>query len=508
MSQYLLAHDLGTSGNKAVLYSTEGALIKSETYHYDTTYTNNNWAEQNPEDWWLAVCETTKHLLQDINPSDVVGISFSGQMMGCVCVDKDGKPLRKSIIWADMRASEEVKLIQSRISEDEFYHITGHRISPSYGGEKLMWVKRNEPEIYNATYKMLNAKDYILLKLTGRFISEYSDASSTCLLDLAKLEWSQRLLDVMELDYDKFPELLKSTDIAGYISEAMSKETNLAIGTPIVCGGGDGVCAAVGTGCIKEGIAHSCMGTSSWISITCKEPIFDEERKTFTWAHIVPGYVLPTGTMQSGGGASAWFIDTLCKYEKKDAEEQGLNLYDLLEEELAQTSVGSNGLLFLPYLLGERSPRWNPEAKGSFVGLKMEHEKKDMLRSVQEGVAMNLSMILDTFRKYGKKINEMVVIGGGAKSACWRQILADVYQVEIWKPNYLDEATSMGAAITAGVGVGVFENFEIIDKFLAMQERVQPIPENHKMYMELRELFNESYQQLETVFSKLTKYKK
>lgn len=508
MSCYLLAHDLGTSGNKAVLYDSDGNLIKSVTYSYPVFYSNNNWAEQNPDDWWKAVCETTREMLADINPADVAGVSFSGQMMGCVCVDQNGEKLRNSIIWADMRASEEVSLIRRQISDREFYRITGHRISASYGGEKLMWLKRHEPEVYKNTYKMLNAKDYIILKLTGRFVTEYTDASSTCLMDLNRMKWSEQLLDIMGILPDKLPELCSSTDIAGYVGREAAELTGLLEGTPVVLGGGDGVCAAVGTGCVKEGTAHSCMGTSSWISITSKKPVFDEEQKTFTWAHIVPGYVLPTGTMQCGGGAYAWFTKELGLYERQCAQERGIGFYDVLEEELAQTEVGSNGLLFLPYLLGERAPRWNPEAKGGFIGLKMEHSRSDMLRAVQEGVALNLSIVLDTFRKYGEDIQAVTVIGGGAKSAAWRKILADVYDVKIRRPDSMDEATSMGAAITAGVGTGVFQSFDEAERFLKIEEEIVPDAENHRKYVELRKIFNEAYESLVPVFEKLSAYKK
>lgn len=315
MKKYLLAHDLGTSGNKATLYSTEGELVKSCVHSYDMLVSNNNWVEQRPEDFWNAVCISTKELVQDIDVNDIAAISFSGQMMGCICVDKEGRALRNALIWADMRATKEEEMIRERISEEDFYHLTGHKISPSYGGQKLMWVKNNEPEIYENTYKMLNCKDYIILKLTGEFVTEYTDASSTNLLDLNKLEWSDRLLEVMGIDREKMPALLKSTDIAGTVTDEAAKACGLVSGIPVVCGGGDGVCAAVGTGCTKEGIAHSCMGTSSWISITTEKPIYDEEMRTFTWAHIVPGYVLPTGTMQCGGGSYSWFTKELCKYE-------------------------------------------------------------------------------------------------------------------------------------------------------------------------------------------------
>lgn len=503
MSRYIIAHDLGTSGNKATLFDDQGKLIKSTTYNYETIYLPNNGVEQDPEVWWEAVCNTTKTLLAGIDPQQVAAISFSGQMMGCVCVDQAGVPLRNCLIWADMRATKEAERIRERISELEFYEITGHRISASYGGQKLMWVKENEPEIYEKTYKMLNAKDYILFKLTGKFVTDYTDASSTNLLDLKTLTWSQKMLDVMAIDEAKLPELHYSTDVIAEINEEVAKATGLAVGTAVVCGAGDGVCAAVGTGCIKEGVAHSCIGTSSWISITSKEPIYDEKMQTFTWAHIIPGHVLPTGTMQCGGGSYAWFVKNFCRYEKKIAEEQGISMYDLLEEELQESGPGSNGLIFLPYLMGERSPRWNPDAKGAFIGLDIKHEHKDLLRSVQEGVAMNLSIISDTFKSYGQTIDEIITIGGGAKSPTWAQILADNLVTKIKVPNYTDEATSMGAAITAGVGVGIFESFDAIYNFFEINQSYQPAPENLPIYAKQKTLFNELYSDLEKSFSNM-----
>lgn len=508
MGKYLIAHDLGTSGNKAVLFSTEGQLIKSEIYHYQTYYSNNNWVEQDPEDWWKAVCETTRKLMDGIDGSEVAGISFSGQMMGCVCVDSQSRPLRNAMIWADMRSTEEEAEIKNRISQEEFYRITGHRISPSYGGQKFMWVKKHEPDVYRDTYKMLNAKDYIICKLTGVFVTEPTDASSTCLMDLNTLTWSERLIDIMGIDQEKLPVIMKSTDIAGAVTEEAACLTGLKAGTPVVCGGGDGVCAAVGTGCVKEGIAHSCMGTSSWISVTSKSPVYDKEMKTFTWAHIVPGYVLPTGTMQSGGGSYSWFTKTFCGEEQMEARQTDQDYYELLEARLAESAPGSNGLIFLPYLVGERSPRWNPDAKGSFLGIKMEHGKGDFIRALMEGVAMNLRIVLDTFRGQGIPVEQLVVIGGGAKSRTWRQILSDVYNIEIQKPNYLDEATSMGAAITAGVGVGVFDSFDVIDKFLNIEEIHRPIAGNVPVYESLIKIFNKAYFALEGVFGELSKYKK
>lgn len=504
MSKYILAHDLGTSGNKAVLYDIEGILVNSLTVNYNCIYFNNNWAEQSPDEWWDAVCLSSRALVKDINPKDILGVSFSGQMMGCVCVDKYGNNLRNSIIWSDMRALKEERIIRENISVEDFYHITGHRISPSYSGQKFMWIKNNEPDIYKKTYKILNAKDYIILRLTGKFLTEYTDASSTCLLDLNTLNWSNKLIDIMKIDGDKLPLLCKSTDIAGYVTEEAAKLTGIYKGTPVILGGGDGVCSAVGTGCIKEGIAHSSMGTSSWISITSKSPIYDDKMRTFNWAHIVPGFVLPTGTMQCGGGAYSWLVDTLFKNEKNILKDNYINIYDILEEEIKSSSPGSNGIIFLPYLMGERSPRWNPNAKGAFIGIKMENSRKDILRSVFEGVAMNLSIILDTLKKDGQIINQIVVIGGGARSNTWLSIMADIYGIDILKPNYLEEASSMGAAITAGVGIGVYKSFDIINKYLEIKEIYKPNKKHEILYSKLKNIFNESYYSLKEIFYDLS----
>lgn len=502
MARYLLAHDLGTSGNKATLFTTEGELVKSILYSYKTDYFNNNWAEQDADDWWKAVCTTTSEILTGIDKSEVAAVSFSGQMMGCLCVDRNGKPLRKSIIWADQRAVKEANAIREKIDEKRFYKITGHRISPSYSLQKLMWIKSNQPEIYRDTYKMLNSKDYIIFKLTDRFVTDYSDATGTCILDLNTYKWSEELIIITGIDGDKLPELKKSTDVIGGVSEEAAKLTGLAVGTPVVCGGGDGVCATVGAGCIKEGSAYSIVGSSSWISMTTEKPIYDDQMRTFNWAHIVPGYVAPCGTMQAAGVSYNWLKTQICTSETKEAEEKGISPYEIINSQIEKSPAGANGLLFLPYLLGERSPRWNPNARGAFIGLTVEHKREDVLRSVLEGITLNLNVILDVFKKQ-TQIKELVVIGGGAKGKVWRQIMADVYNIRILKPNYLEEATSMGAAVTGGVGAGIFKDFEVVKKFIDIENIQEPIEENNIKYRQLVPIFDDCYDALLNVYEKL-----
>ena len=502
MERYILAHDLGTSGNKAVLYSLEGRLVKSTSCSYELLVSASNRAEQRADDWWEAVCKTTRELLQDVSASQIVAVSFSGQMMGCLCVDKQGIPLQNAIIWADMRPVEQAERVRKLIDPWEYYRLTGHRISPSYSCMKLMWIKDNRPEIYRHTYKMLNAKDYILFQLTGNFVTEQSDASSWCLMDLKTQKWSDQLLDLTELSKEKLPEILQSVDVAGTVTREASRCTGLLEGTPVVCGGGDTCCAAVGTGVVKEGVANCCMGTSSWISVASKEPICDEKMTVINWAHIIPGYMLPNGTMQTGGAALNWAVD--CLYAGIDGDMADRNIiFRSVNNEVERSPLGANDLLFLPYLMGERSPRWNDRAKGVFAGLTLQHCRGDILRAVMEGVGYNLDIILRTMLDNGCDINRLIMVGGGARNQAWRRILSDILGLPITIPTDLNEATSMGAAITAGVGIGVFHDFSIVNDFLRIKEEELPDLQQHALYQRYKDLFEESYQSMMPVFNRL-----
>lgn len=504
MPRYLIAHDIGTSGNKATLFTVEGEMVKSVISTYSTDYFHNNWVEQDPNDWWRAVCTCSKSLLEGLDNRDVLAVSFSGQMMGCVCVDKNGKPLRRAIIWADMRASKEAKKIADKIPKDRFYRITGHRISSSYSLEKLMWIKSNEPEIYENTYKMLNAKDFIVHKLTGRFLTDYSDASGTNAFDLNRFCWSEEIIEASGIEFNKFPEVVESTYIAGSVTADAAEACGLAAGTRVVIGGGDGVCASVGAGSVYKGMTYCCLGSSSWICTTTRKPIFDDQFRIFTWAHIVPGLVAPCGTMQSAGISFEWLKNEICSWETEMGKASGVSPYQLINEQIGQSSPGANGLLFLPYLMGERSPRWNENARGAFIGLKMEHKRADLLRSVVEGIGMNLNVILEIFKK-DIPIGELTVIGGLAKGDIQRQILADIFNTKILRLNYLEEATSIGAAVTAGVAVGVLKGFEEVQRFVCINAENKPIAKNIERYQRLQPLFNKAYFDLIELFDELAK---
>ncbi len=484
MATYLIAHDLGTTGNKATLFDTDGNLIKSVTHAYNTHFFNGNWAEQNPEDWWNAVCVTNKQLLDGVDKTNVAALAFSGQMMGCVVVDKDGNHLRPAIIWADQRSQNEEAFIRSKIDEKEFYKITGHKISASYSIEKLMWIRENEPEIFEKTYKLLQPKDYIIQKLTGEFVTDYSDASGTNCFDLNTFEWSEKILNIIGVDKSLLPDVFDSTHIAGTIDAKIAAICNLAEGTKIVIGGGDGVCAAVGAGSVRENVAFNYLGSSSWVSYTSKEPVYDDEMRTYNWAHLIKGYVTPNGTMQAAANSFNFIKDLL--YDKHES------VYKEMDEGIKNSKIGANGLLYLPYIMGERSPRWNANARGAYVGMKMEHNRGDFVRSGVEGVLMNLCIILDIFREKAT-ISSINIIGGLAKSPEVRKVLADVYGVKVNKLNYLEEATSMGAALAAGVGAGVLDSFDDIEKFIKVDDVIEFNKENHAKYDEVKKVFDKAY---------------
>ena len=502
--RYLIAHDIGTSGNKATLFSEEGNLIKSKTESYPVRFFNGCFAEQDAEDWWRAVCKTTQALINDqkIDPSDIAVISFSGQMMGCLAVDRRGEPLRPSIIWADQRAVKESAFLNAKMSQWDIYRITGHRNIPSYGIQKLLWLRNHEPEIYENTYKMLNAKDYIVFKLTGNFYTDYSDANSTGCFDINSLSWSEEILKVLNIPADKLPDCKPSTFLGGYVTGEAAKATGLKEGTPVVLGAGDGVTANVGAGSVSEGKTYVSLGTSAWVTTTSGEPIYDPEMRIVNWVHAVPGMYAPNGTMQAAGASYSWAREQLCGEEIMKAKEHDASPYDYMNRLVQDSPPGAGSLYFLPYLLGERAPRWDPSARGAFIGLSAESTKGDMLRSVLEGISMNLAVCLDVL-KTKLPITEITAVGGGAKGAIWRQIMADIFETDILVPETLEEGGSMGAAVIGGVGVGIFEDFDAVDRFLRIKERQEPRQEYAPLYQEKKAVFNRLYEALKPLYPQL-----
>jgi xylulokinase len=506
MKQYVLAHDLGTTGNKATLYDADGVLRGSTFYGYSTTYAYTGWAEQNPNDWWEAVCISTRELLQKtgIQGGEVACVVFSGQMMGVVPLDKEAIPLRPAIIWADQRASEQAARVGEGIALEEAYRITGHRLSASYSLPKILWIRDHQPDIYAATYKFMHAKDAMVARLTGIFATEPSDASGMNLYDLVGGGWSQAMVNASGIDVDKLPDILPSTQVVRGVVSQVADECGIPAGTPVVIGGGDGACASVGAGSVRPDVAYSYVGSSAWIATASTAPVIDPALKTFTFGHVIPGMFIPMGTMQAAGAAYQWVRDQLSPLEKQSAAALGVSPYALMNAVAEGSPAGANGLMFLPYLMGERAPRWNPDARGAFIGLTIRHTRADMLRAVMEGVALNLRVILHALQN-GSQIDSIRVIGGGMTGRLWAHIMADMYGVPLHRLTILEEATSMGAAVIGGVGVGLYPDFSIAERMNPVAEVMPPNPMHRPVYDALYTAFENAYSALEPVFGQLAK---
>ena len=502
--KYLLAHDLGTTGDKATVFSEDGKLIASTTKSYPVYYGNTGEAEQDPEEWWEVVCDTTRQLLHSVDKKAIAAVSFSGQMMGCTCVDKNGKLLRRSIIWADIRSVEEKKELEAKYGGEAFFRKTCYGINPSYSITKLMWVKKHEPEVYKNTFKTLCCKDYIAYKLTGKFNTDHTDADLTLAYNLEGRKWAYDIMDAAGVDAEKFPEIIRSDEVVGEVTGKAAAECGLQAGTPVVMGCGDGPAGRVGCGIIKPGRTFTYAGTSAWTSVGVDKPIFDSRKRIFTNVNPDPEYCTSSGTMQAFGASINWMRDNLCGKEKAESLRTGENIFSYINENASKSPVGSNGLLFLPYLMGERAPHWNPKAKGTFVGLTMKHTTADMQRAVLEGVCMNLGLIYNIERENGARSEGLhKAIGGCVNSPIVAQSLADIYNTEIALTDMSDMATSMGAAILAGVGVGIFPNQDMSDRFLKVTKIIEPNPKNVEVFRQLLPVYLETYEKLIDVFERL-----
>ncbi|MBZ0302489.1 MAG: FGGY-family carbohydrate kinase [Anaerolineae bacterium] len=502
MANYVIAHDLGTTGNKATLYDSEGHLRGSAFHGYQTEYAHTGWAEQNPQDWWQAVCTSTRKLLQQtaVQPDDVACIVFSGQMMGCVALDKAARPLHNAIIWADQRSVEQERWLGERIAPDQVYRITGHRLSASYSLCKMLWLRDHKPDVYRATHKFVHAKDAMVARLTGVFVTDPTDASGMNLYDLEQGGWSPSIIEAAQLDPNQLPDLRPSIEVVGGVLASVADEVGVAPGTPVVIGGGDGMCASTGAGVIREGVAYNYIGSSSWIGLATPRPVLDPSYRTFTWAPMVPGVFGPMGTMQAAGASYQWMRDHLCSDEVEAGQTLDISPYELMNFQADKSPVGANGLLFLPYLMGERSPRWNPRARGAFIGLTVRHTRADMIRAVLEGVTMNLHVIQEALTAQGAKIDAMRVIGGGARGQSWNRIMANIYGVPVHRLAILEEATSMGAALAGGVGVGLYPDFSMIEHMNPVVEVIEPDPESHARYQQFFPIFEACYQALVPIY--------
>ena len=509
----ILSHDLGTSGDKASLYDENGKLLASTYFPYDAFYPQPGWVEQDPDSWWGAICQSTKKVIEEagIANTQIAGISFSGQMMTLLPVSKDGKILMdRVIIWADSRSTEEGKFIEDTIGWEKFYRITGAGMAvPLYAIAKILWIKKHLPDVYKNTYKLLGIKDAMVQKLTGNFCTDFSEASNNGLFDIKKRCWSREIIDAIGLDYDKLPEKINhSTDVVGYVTAAAAAQTGLAEGTPVVIGGGDVSCAALGAGVVSEGNAYNCLGTASWFAVAVSDPMFDNLMRPFTLCHVIPDTYVVQLAMFSAGVAHEWVKINLCDAEAMLSKETGKGVYDQYDSKASKVPAGSNGLIFLPNMLPGGAPHNNLDDRGAFVGLKLSNTKDDMLRSVLEGVSFNIRLMCEAIEKQtGLNFEYVNFIGGGAKSVLWSNIQANILGKELRTLELQQEANSLGAAILAGIGLGIFSDFNTAAKeFIKVKDVYVPSAAETAVYNEIYPIFSEVYDALVPVNSKLKSF--
>lgn len=492
----LIAHDLGTTGNKASLHEDDGRLIGSVTVPYPTRFAAGGVAEQDPGDWWEAVATATRSLLAQhgVVPAAVRGVAASGQMMGVVLLDAEYRPVRPSIIWADRRSTRQCDALTERVGAQRAYHTLGHRLNPTYSLTKLMWVRDHEPDVFAAVRHVCLAKDYVVFRLTGRLATDPSDASSTNAYDQTRGTWSTEILTAAEIDPALLPEIVPSTTVVGNLTARAADATGLLPGTPVVMGGGDGPLAAVGAGVVSEEDGAYCyLGSSSWVSLAAQRPLHDPAMRTMTFDHVVPGHYVPTATMQAGGASLQWITEIL------EPGEAGDRFRRLVAA--AQTATAAeDGLYFLPHLLGERSPYWNPEAAGAFLGIGRHHHREHLTRAVLEGVAFNLLTCVGAFRENGAQVGRVDAIGGGAASDVWLQILADVWGCPVRRRSIVEEANSLGAAVTAAVGLGLVDSFGVVRGLSEVTAEFTPDLGRHAAYQERHAVFLDAYRRLEPWF--------
>lgn len=496
----IISHDLGTTGNKATLVSNDARLIAAVSVGYGADFGPGGRAQQDPHDWWNAMAEANRRLLErgGITSADIDAVSFSGQMMGVVPVDAAGDVVRPAIIWADTRSGVQCDALIERVGMERAYRITGHRLNPTYSLSKVMWLRDTDPDAFARIDTVMQAKDYLAYRLTGVRVTDPSDASSTNAYDQDAKTWSAELIEAAELDPALFPEIVESTTVIGTVTAEAARETGLAAGTPVVIGGGDGPTAALGAGIIDASSgAYAYLGSSSWVSVSADAPLHDPAMRSMTFNHVIPGRFVPTATMQTGGAALSWVTSLLAPGQD--------DRYEELLGGAATSPAAEDGLFFLPHLLGERSPYWNPSARAAFVGLLMHHGRGNLTRAVLEGVAFNLYTGLRAFAENGTPIGSIDAIGGAANSGLLLDIFADVWGVPVSARDLVDEANAIGAAVVGGVGVGIFSDFDVALSFSRRTERREPDPGRHRRYGAEYETFLDAYRRLEPWFDGLAR---
>lgn len=498
-----LGIDIGTSGTKVIAVDESGKLVASASASYALSTPKPLWAEQNPLDWWDAACACCRQVVERIGADEIASIGLSGQMHGLVMLDAQHEILRPAILWCDQRTQAQCDWITETVGQELLVAETANPVLTGFTAPKIVWARDHEPEIYERAVMHLLPKDYVRFRLTGEFATEVSDASGTSLLNVPQRRWSDVVCQRIGVDLAHLPRVYESYEVSGRVSALGAAATGLREGTPVVGGGGDQAAGAVGNGIVQSGILSVTTGTSGVVFAFADTPTVDPQLRVHTFCHAVPGKWHVMGVMLSAGGSLRWYRDTLCRPEVRVAELMGADAYDLIAREAATVAPGSEGLFFLPYLSGERTPHPDPQARGAFIGLTLRHGKPHLARAVLEGVAFGLRDSLEILKEMGVSIGNVRASGGGAKSEVWRQIQADVFGHSL-STIAIDEGPALGAAILAGVGAGSYASVEeACSAIVKVQRGASVIEENARRYEQSYAAYRAFYPALQASFAAL-----
>lgn len=502
MRKYLLGIDIGTSACKVAIFDKNGNVLSTSNGGYEVYYPKHGWAEQNPEEWWTAVCGAIREALKkgQIRPEEIAGVGIDGQSWSAIAVDKEGNVLTNTPIWMDTRAKDICDELNEKIGADAIFKLSGNSLQPSYTTAKIIWYQRNMPEVYKKTYKILQSNSYIAYKLTGNMTQDVSQGYGLHCFDMHAGTWDAAMCDALGIPMEILPDIHACHDVVGTVTEKAAKESGLAIGTPVVAGGLDAACGTLGTGVIHNGETQEQGGQAGGMSI-CIDTYKADVRLILGY-HVVPDCWLLQGGTTGGGGVMRWLEREFGDFERVEGERLGKSSLQLFNEAAKLVAPGSDGVIFLPYMSGERSPVWDPDAKGVFYGLDFSKTKAHFVRAAMEGVAYSLKHNLEVAKEAGADVSELRAMGGSANSFLWTQIKSDITGKLIVVPSS-DTATTLGAVILAGVGVGMYQDFEEAVALTVKNKRShEPNRDNAEVYEKNYQIYLELYENLKGTMKK------
>ena len=487
----ILTCDAGTTGCKVSVFNAGGDALFAVRRDYPTLYPRPNWAEQDPDRILSAVFDGIRELLQQVSAQRIACVGLSGTMNGCIPVDEEGHVLHPNIIHSDSRTGAQVEEIGRVINKYHLYTLTGNRLDTHYTLPKILWFKENLPEVYRRARWFMNIKDYIYAQLTGRpGFTDYSDDSLTTALDINNKRWASDLLKELHIDAERMPRILAGHDVRGRTTRSVYYRTGLITGTPVAIGGGDGCCTARGAGLADPGSAYTYIGSSAWVSQIQDHPVLDPKARIFNYLDADGRACHVTGTVQTGAAAFDWMLHNVM-----GSREAPLDI-SRVENMARQVAPGAEGVLFLPTLMGSRTPYWDPNTRGVLMGFSLYHDQRHIARAIYEGIAFALNSCVQIISEYGTPITSMMLAGGGARSGLWPDVLAAVFGMNTRVHKAPGECTSLGAAILAGVGVGLFSSYEAAASVVKARSSHTVNPAWQKTYTEVYPIYRDIYERV------------